>query len=162
MDINNVGARPRRLRTYNEEMLIGKIMRVDREGRGLADHPFCPGVTDLDRTCTKLYAKGFRNPYGMDFNADGERTTLRTYNDDDTYSFQHWDANDNKSWSSVTEFYDANGLYEREYVMDSQHIVRILYDSTDSESWSSLTKVYDQTGKLIDECKVKDHDYYGM
>ncbi len=63
VDINNVGARPRRLRTYNEEMLIGKIMRVDREGRGLADHPFCPGVTDLDRTCTKVYAKGFRNPF---------------------------------------------------------------------------------------------------
>ncbi|MGK2939370.1 MAG: PQQ-dependent sugar dehydrogenase [Solirubrobacteraceae bacterium] len=63
VDLGNVGARPRRLRTYNEETYYGKILRVDREGRGLAGHPFCPAVEDLDRTCTKLYAKGFRNPF---------------------------------------------------------------------------------------------------
>lgn len=63
VDLGNDGARPRRLRTYNEETYYGKILRVDREGRGLAGHPFCPSVTDLDRVCTKIYAKGFRNPF---------------------------------------------------------------------------------------------------
>lgn len=55
--------RPKRLLTFNEETFVGKVMHIDREGRGLASHPFCPGVTDLDRVCTKIYAKGFRNPF---------------------------------------------------------------------------------------------------
>ena len=32
-------------------------------GAGLPGHPFCPGETDLTKVCTKLYAKGFRNPF---------------------------------------------------------------------------------------------------
>ena len=54
---------PLSLRTYDETSLAGKIMRVDREGRGLANHPFCPGQANLAKTCTKLWAKGFRNPF---------------------------------------------------------------------------------------------------
>jgi glucose/arabinose dehydrogenase len=38
-------------------------MHVDRAGRGLPGHPFCPGEADLTKVCTKLYAKGFRNPF---------------------------------------------------------------------------------------------------
>jgi glucose/arabinose dehydrogenase len=41
----------------------GKLLHVDGEGRGLPDHPFCPQETDLDRMCTKVHAKGFRNPF---------------------------------------------------------------------------------------------------
>ena len=41
----------------------GKIMHVDREGQGLEPHSFCPGNTNLDHVCTKLFAKGFRNPF---------------------------------------------------------------------------------------------------
>ena len=32
-------------------------------GRGLPGHPFCPSDPDLDHVCTKVYARGFRNPF---------------------------------------------------------------------------------------------------
>ena len=54
---------PTALRTFDERSLAGKILHVDRNGQGLADHPFCPTETDLSLVCTKLYAKGFRNPF---------------------------------------------------------------------------------------------------
>ena len=57
------GADPQALRTYNEDSLSGKLMHVDRQGRGVAGHPFCPTERDLTKICTKLYAKGFRNPF---------------------------------------------------------------------------------------------------
>lgn len=50
-------------RTYDERSFAGKILHVDRNGRGLPGHPFCPGDADLTHVCTKLYAKGFRNPF---------------------------------------------------------------------------------------------------
>jgi glucose/arabinose dehydrogenase/PKD repeat protein len=60
-DYNNVD--PTALRTYDEQSLSGKIMHIDRNGNGLPGHAFCPADTDLTHVCTKLYAKGFRNPY---------------------------------------------------------------------------------------------------
>ena len=54
---------PMALRTYNEESLAGKIIHIDRNGRGLPGHPFCPADNDLTHVCTKLYAKGMRNPF---------------------------------------------------------------------------------------------------
>jgi glucose/arabinose dehydrogenase len=54
---------PGALRTLDEQSLSGKILHVDREGRGLPGHPFCPGDNVLTHVCTKLYAKGFRNPF---------------------------------------------------------------------------------------------------
>ena len=54
---------PQAVRTYNEQSMSGKILHIDRNGRGLANHPFCPANANLDHVCTKLYAKGFRNPY---------------------------------------------------------------------------------------------------
>lgn len=56
-------ADPLALRTYDERSLSGKIMHVDRQGRGVPGHPFCPTVIDLTKVCTKLYAKGLRNPF---------------------------------------------------------------------------------------------------
>ncbi|MDX6673270.1 MAG: hypothetical protein QOH11_688, partial [Solirubrobacteraceae bacterium] len=50
-------------RVYNEQSFAGKVIHVDRNGQGLSGHPFCPGDTNLDHVCTKLYAKGFRNPF---------------------------------------------------------------------------------------------------
>jgi len=50
-------------RPYDEHSLAGKIIHIDQEGRGLPNHPFCPEDTDLTHTCTKIYAKGFRNPF---------------------------------------------------------------------------------------------------
>ncbi len=54
---------PMALRTYNEQSLSGKIMHIDRNGMGLPGHAFCPADNDLTHVCTKLYAKGMRNPF---------------------------------------------------------------------------------------------------
>ena len=59
------------LRTRDETSLAGKILHVDENGRGLSGHPFCPGETDLDKVCTKVYAKGFRNPFRASLTANG-------------------------------------------------------------------------------------------
>lgn len=50
-------------RTYDPNSFAGKIIHIDRQGRGLPNHPFCPGDTNLDHVCTKIYAMGFRNPF---------------------------------------------------------------------------------------------------
>ena len=36
-----------------------------------AGHPFCPGEPDLTRVCTKLHAKGLRNPFRFHLRPDG-------------------------------------------------------------------------------------------
>jgi glucose/arabinose dehydrogenase/PKD repeat protein len=54
---------PVALRTYNEQSFSGKIWHVDRNGMGLPGHAFCPTDNDLTHVCTKLYAKGLRNPF---------------------------------------------------------------------------------------------------
>ncbi|MEH3055192.1 MAG: PQQ-dependent sugar dehydrogenase [Patulibacter minatonensis] len=51
------------LRSMNLESYAGKLIRVDRSGRGLADHPFCPSEADLTRICTKVWALGLRNAF---------------------------------------------------------------------------------------------------
>ena len=51
--------------------LSGKIIHVDRNGNGLPGHPFCPGVTDLTQVCTKVFAKGFRNPFRFTIRPNG-------------------------------------------------------------------------------------------
>jgi glucose/arabinose dehydrogenase len=65
---------PLALRTYDEQSLAGKIMHIDRDGKGLQSHPFCRGDSDLDHVCTKLYAKGFRNPYRFKLRPQGGLT----------------------------------------------------------------------------------------
>jgi len=55
-------ADPLAFRTYNENSYAGKILHVDRQGNGVAGHPFCPGAA-LNLNCSKIWAKGFRNPY---------------------------------------------------------------------------------------------------
>jgi glucose/arabinose dehydrogenase len=57
------GVDPTALRAYDEHTFAGKLMHVGRDGRGLPGHPFCADESDLTKVCTKLYAKGFRNPY---------------------------------------------------------------------------------------------------
>jgi len=43
--------------------LAGKLIHIDGRGRGLEGHPFCPRDTDLTHVCTKIHARGFRNPF---------------------------------------------------------------------------------------------------
>jgi glucose/arabinose dehydrogenase/PKD repeat protein len=53
----------RSLRSQNEQSTAGKILHVDRNGRGLPGHSFCPTDNDLTHVCTKVWGKGFRNPF---------------------------------------------------------------------------------------------------
>jgi glucose/arabinose dehydrogenase/PKD repeat protein len=64
-------ADPLSLRTYDERSLAGKIMHIDRDGKGLPTHPFCASETTLTKVCTKVYAKGFRNPFRFQLMPDG-------------------------------------------------------------------------------------------
>jgi PKD repeat protein len=64
-------ADPLSLRTYDERSLAGKIVHIDRDGRGLPGHSFCPAETVLTKVCTKLYAKGFRNPFRFQLLSSG-------------------------------------------------------------------------------------------
>jgi glucose/arabinose dehydrogenase len=54
---------PLAFRAYDEHSMAGKIFHVDRDGRGLPGHPFCPADADLTHVCTKIHSKGFRNPF---------------------------------------------------------------------------------------------------
>ena len=54
---------PTIMRALNPNVMSGAIMHVDRNGRGLKTHPFCPKTTNLNASCTKVFAKGFRNPF---------------------------------------------------------------------------------------------------
>lgn len=65
------GIDQRAVRSQREDSLAGKILHVDRNGRGLPGHAFCPQETDLDRTCAKLHATGFRNPFRFALTPDG-------------------------------------------------------------------------------------------
>ena len=69
---NYGGTDPKAVRTHDEQSLSGKILRVDRNGRGVAGHPFCPGVSDLSQVCTKVWAKGFRNPFRFTLRPNGQ------------------------------------------------------------------------------------------
>jgi PKD repeat protein len=62
------------LRTYNEQSMAGKIMHVDRNGQGLAGHPFCTGNSNLSHVCTKIWAGGFRNPFRFKLRPGGGLT----------------------------------------------------------------------------------------
>lgn len=58
-------------RTYDEQSYSGKVLHIDRSGRGLPNHPFCPSDDDLSHVCTKVFAKGFRNPYRFALRSNG-------------------------------------------------------------------------------------------
>jgi PKD repeat protein len=60
-DYNRVD--PLAFRTYDERSMAGKVLHVDRNGRGLPGHPSCPADNDLTHVCTKIHSKGFRNPF---------------------------------------------------------------------------------------------------
>jgi glucose/arabinose dehydrogenase len=51
------------------DALSGKILRIDREGRGLASNPFSEGDTAANRS--KVWALGVRNPFRMTLTTSG-------------------------------------------------------------------------------------------
>ena len=61
----------RSLRAQDEQSFAGKLIHVDRNGRGLPGHPFCPGETDLTKVCTKVWGKGLRNPFRFSLRPNG-------------------------------------------------------------------------------------------
>ena len=66
------GVQPGAFRTYDETSYAGKILHIDRDGKGLAGHSFCPSDTNLAHICTKVYAKGFRNPFRFTLRGAGQ------------------------------------------------------------------------------------------
>jgi glucose/arabinose dehydrogenase/PKD repeat protein len=71
-DFNTVD--PRAFRALDEQSLAGKIFHVDRDGHGIPGHAFCPGNSDLDDVCTKVFARGFRNPFRFSLRPGGGLT----------------------------------------------------------------------------------------
>jgi glucose/arabinose dehydrogenase len=63
-------------RSYDESSMAGKIMHIDRNGNGLPGHPFCTSDSTLTDVCTKLYAKGFRNPFRFTLRSGGQGPAL--------------------------------------------------------------------------------------
>jgi glucose/arabinose dehydrogenase len=61
------------LRTYDVQSMAGKILHVDREGRGVPGHPFCP-ANPLTDVCAKVWAGGFRNPFRFKLRPGGGLT----------------------------------------------------------------------------------------
>ena len=59
------------LRAFDEQSYAGKLLHIDRNGHGLRGHPFCQRERDLRRVCTKVFAKGFRNPFRFSLAPDG-------------------------------------------------------------------------------------------
>ncbi|HWY17293.1 MAG TPA: PQQ-dependent sugar dehydrogenase [Solirubrobacteraceae bacterium] len=51
------------LRSQDSESLAGKIIHVKSDGSGFPSSPFCASSTDTTDNCSKVYAKGFRNPF---------------------------------------------------------------------------------------------------
>lgn len=101
-DFNSVD--PGALRTYDERSLSGKILHVDRDGRGLEGHAFCPSQTNLDFVCTKVHAKGFRNPFRFQLRPNGSplvgdvgwywREELDLVKKGRSYGWPCWEATD--------------------------------------------------------------------
>ena len=61
----------------NRDSLAGKVLHVDRDGRGLPSNPFWDGDPDHNRS--KVWATGFRNPFRMAL-LPGRPTTLAVGN----------------------------------------------------------------------------------
>jgi glucose/arabinose dehydrogenase len=55
----------------NEHTLRGKLIHIDRDGHGLPGHPFCPSDTNLNDVCTKIFAKGIRQPFRFSLRPGG-------------------------------------------------------------------------------------------
>ncbi|MGE5281274.1 MAG: PQQ-dependent sugar dehydrogenase [Chloroflexota bacterium] len=63
-------------RSQRVESYSGKLLHISTTGEGLPGHPFCPSDENLKDVCTKVYAKGFRNPFRFFFrpSPDGRPT----------------------------------------------------------------------------------------
>ncbi len=59
------------LRAFDQRSYAGKLLHIDRKGHGLRRHPFCRRERDLRRVCTKVFARGFRNPFRFSLAPDG-------------------------------------------------------------------------------------------
>ena len=55
---------PYHLRAQDSDSLAGKILHVHTDGTGYTGSPFClPPATSTTANCSKVWAKGFRNPF---------------------------------------------------------------------------------------------------
>jgi glucose/arabinose dehydrogenase len=61
------------LRVQNLDSLAGKVLRITRDGKGLASNPFWNGNPSANRS--KVWSLGFRNPFRLAL-ADGSMTPI--------------------------------------------------------------------------------------
>ncbi len=120
---NNLPSNPGKqtFRTYDAASTAGKILHVDGFGRGLPGHAFCPGNDDLSDTCTKIYARGFRNPFRFSLSLGG-RPLVSDVGWNEREEIDLAEKGDNYGWPCFegrvkTEFYREIGrckaLYRR-------------------------------------------------
>jgi glucose/arabinose dehydrogenase len=64
------GSEPNVTRSQHLDSLAGKVLRVDRSGRGLPGNPYWNGDPSANRS--KVWASGFRNPFRMTVTARGD------------------------------------------------------------------------------------------
>lgn len=62
---------PLAFQAANEQTFRGKLIHIDRDGHGLPGHPFCPSDTNLGDVCTKIFAKGIRQPFRFSLRPTG-------------------------------------------------------------------------------------------
>jgi glucose/arabinose dehydrogenase len=58
---------PLAFRAFDVTSYGGKLLHVSRTGKGLKKHPFCPKDHKLTDVCTKVFARGLRNPFRFSF-----------------------------------------------------------------------------------------------
>jgi glucose/arabinose dehydrogenase len=94
---------PLAFNTDNEQTFRGKIMHIDRDGNGLPGHPFCPSDTNPGHVCTKIFAKGIRQPFrftlrptgGLVFGEVGEESSeeLNLASGGEDFGWPCWEGN---------------------------------------------------------------------
>lgn len=89
-----------RLPASDRESLVGKILRIDPDGGVPADNPFG----------NEVFAKGFRNPLGLGFDADG-RLWATEMGDRDDDEVNHVVAGGHYGWPHVTGTDTGGGAY---------------------------------------------------
>ncbi len=121
-------------RPYDTETFAGKIMHIDRQGRGLPNHPFCQSDTNLDHTCTKIYARGFRNPFRFTLRP-GKGPVVGDVGAGDEEEIDLIKPGENYGWpcyegSVKTPLYDQEARCQQEYAKEGGP------DAATPPSWS--------------------------
>jgi glucose/arabinose dehydrogenase len=156
--------------TYSEVNYVGKILHIDREGNGLPGHPFCPTDADLTHVCTKVYAKGFRNPFRFSLRDTGGPVVgdvgqsyweeLNLVQPGKNYGWPCYEGNARYSgFSGHATCSGPGGEYSKEGTADASMPPSYVYEHTDGKS-ASITAGPTYMGSTYPE-EYKGSVFYG-